>query len=90
MNYYNLWVNFEASYNGVDMLEVLKKGKKGRVKHNMRLYEIEAAKDYGIAFDGHWYSIDTRTRSMMIAGTLVRNMLNNLEAKQARSKAYGI
>lgn len=68
------------------MLEILESSTTSNVNHNMRLHEAECASKNGIVFDANWYSITPYARSMMIASALARNIIDNLAAKQARSR----
>lgn len=52
----------------------------------MLLHEAEAATARGIAFDENWYSISPTARAYMIASTMARNILDNMNVKQARNK----
>lgn len=60
-------------------------GKSGTI-HNIRLWEAEIARENSIPFDSNWYTIDSYTRAAMIASKIVRNVLENMELKQARAK----
>lgn len=44
---------------------------------------METAKEYGILFDEHWYSIPLYTREIMIAGRLGRNWIDMLNQEEA-------
>lgn len=65
---------------------LLKTGGKSSSAHSNRLYEVECAKEYGIPFNENWYMLDTYTRAMMMAGTIVRNILTNMEIKQSQQR----
>jgi len=44
--------------------------------------EAEAAKDYGIPFDYHWYELPVRTREVMIAAKMGKTWLDNLQEEE--------
>jgi hypothetical protein len=46
------------------------------------MFEMESAKEYGIPFDEHWYSIPLYTREIMIAGRLGRHWIDMLNEEE--------
>ena len=86
MNYHMLWVCFKAKFNDLTMVQLIESSESSNSSYSLRLLEAEAARDHGIQFDYHWYSIDVMARAMMMASKIVRTVLDNMETKQQMAK----
>lgn len=65
-------------------MELIKqRQEQGDSDFDIRMFEMETARDYGILFDEHWYSIPTYTREIMIAGRLGRHWIDMLSQEEA-------
>jgi hypothetical protein len=74
---------FKIKFQGQELLELIQqRQEQGDSDFDIRMFEMESAKEYGIPFDEHWYSIPLYTREIMIAGRLGRHWIDMLNEEE--------
>lgn len=56
---------------------------KSKLEHDIRLWEAEAAKEYGIPYGDKWYELSLTVREHMIAAMIGRRWINSMLEKEA-------
>ena len=56
---------------------------KSKLEHDIRLWEADTAKEYGIPYGDEWYKLPITVREHMVAAILGRKWINNLLEKEA-------
>lgn len=58
-------------------------GRGGHLRHNMRLWETECAREHGIDLDD-WYGINVISRETMVASMLADRYIDNVILEDSR------
>ena len=69
----------------MDLIE--RRQEEGDADFSVRMFELETAQAFSIAFDESWYSIPKYSRETMIAGRLGRQWISMLSEEEAIRKS---
>ena len=73
-------VGFAIQWDKVDIVKAIENIPKGKLKHDTRLWEAEAAESYGIPYSSEWYTLPVIAREHMVASMLGKRWMEALTA----------
>ncbi len=78
------WPTFKVKFLGQELLDLIRQRQdNGDTNFEIRMFEMETAKNHGIPFDANWYSIPVYGRAVMIAGSIGRNWIDVLNKEKS-------